>query len=150
MKTVDFTGTVTSLTMRVQDVLPALMDVLVKYYPEAYKVVTSAISIELDTGYTEICNDHDDPAWDTEIISWITHEIAWDAMEEIAPEGYYFGAHAGDGCDYGFWKIKDWIDDEPCCHFCGRYDLTLLTCPVCDELLCQNCLDTDAHVCEPE
>ena len=47
------------------------------------------------------------PGWQDEDVPWIINELAWDAMNEIAPEGFYFGAHPGDGCDYGFWAIEE-------------------------------------------
>ena len=28
----------------------------------------------------------------------------WDTMEGYAPEGHYFGAHLGDGANFGFWE----------------------------------------------
>lgn len=30
-----------------------------------------------------------------------------DAINQYVPEGYYFGAHPGDGSDFGYWAIDD-------------------------------------------
>lgn len=34
-----------------------------------------------------------------------------DGLEQLAPEGFYFAAHEGDGADFGFWPICP-VDDE--------------------------------------
>lgn len=35
------------------------------------------------------------------------NEDIWDYLNGVAPKGYYFGAHPGDGSDYGFWKVEE-------------------------------------------
>ena len=46
--------------------------------------------------------------------SHAAHEVCNDIMEELftalesfAPSGFYFGAHPGDGSDFGFWPCCD-------------------------------------------
>lgn len=39
--------------------------------------------------------------------SFILWEDAFDYLDSIAPRGYYFGSHPGDGSNYGFWKIEE-------------------------------------------
>ena len=34
----------------------------------------------------------------------VLNEKIWEFMNEIAPKGYYFGSHPGDGSDFGFWE----------------------------------------------
>lgn len=52
----------------------------------------------------EIDPDHEDAA-----------ELVWEltaALEQFAPAYTYFGAHEGDGSDFGFWPAYDAIEDE--------------------------------------
>lgn len=103
MKIVDFTGTVSEATMRPQDLLPKFLSVLEAYHPEAYAKIEAEFGAKLDN------IDADDEWWESEECSWLLDEDVWEAMNDIAPEGYYFGAHPGDGADYGFWEAEgDW------------------------------------------
>lgn len=114
MRTVDFTGTVSQATMRAQDVLPACMDVLAEYHPDKFNEIVYDIAYGLDDRFTQlqasmhysdILADDDHALWQSEDCSFILNEDIWDAMQEIAPAGYYFGSHPGDGCDYGYWRV---------------------------------------------
>lgn len=93
MKTADFTGTISHATMRPQDLIPAFMDILREFHPESAK----ASGIVIPDGLED-----ESPWWQSEEAMW-TLEDLFDCLDEIAPDGYYFGAHPGDGCDYGFW-----------------------------------------------
>lgn len=42
----------------------------------------------------------------------VLNEDVNDFLNEIAPNGYYFGAHPGDGSDFGFWPVEEGMDDE--------------------------------------
>jgi hypothetical protein len=38
-------------------------------------------------------------------------EALFDALNDYAPEGFYFGASMGDGCDYGYWLSDEYIQE---------------------------------------
>jgi hypothetical protein len=104
MRTVDFTGSVSWGTMREQDVLPAIMNVLVVHHPTAWEEIAGVVRDETGYRWDDLPDDHD--FWSSGAMSGLINEDAWDAMNEIAPDDHYFGAHVGDGCDYGFWPIE--------------------------------------------
>src|SRR5690606_38111779 len=90
MKAVDFVGTVSHATMRPEDLIPAFMQVLETYWPEKAEELQSAYSIRM--------GDDDD--------YWHLEELI-NALNELAPAGYFFGAHPADYSDYGFWPIEE-------------------------------------------
>lgn len=42
-----------------------------------------------------------------EYLEYLLNEDIWDAMQALEPDGYYFGAHPGDGADFGYWEIEE-------------------------------------------
>lgn len=44
--------------------------------------------------------------WDSEVASLLLEDL-FDTLNNYAPEGCFFGAHPGDGSDYGYWKTTN-------------------------------------------
>jgi len=90
---------VSSGTMRAQDLVPTFLGVI-KDTPEYAQIMMSNVP-ELRVISDPTAEDED---WDTEFMTYFLNEELWDTMNSYAPDGYYFGAHEGDGSDYGFWR----------------------------------------------
>ena len=107
-KKIDFSGTVSHGTMRPQDVLPVFLGILEEYWPDKANKIIEFYSYDWEWPSADKSLVFSDPLPDylQDAAMYLWEELA-DALNEIAPEGHYFGAHIGDGCDYGFWLVDD-------------------------------------------
>jgi hypothetical protein len=92
-------GTVSSGTMREQDLIPRFLEVLDEHAPAKAKEL-----LDLYPNTLENLDDEDDS---DEFARGMLLSDLFEALNEIAPEGHYFGAHEGDGADYGFWPGEE-------------------------------------------
>lgn len=81
-------GSISTGTLRTSDLLLALVFELKRLQP------TNPIIKKV-----EEMEDHE--GMDA---SFLLYEELYPALEELAPEGMYFGSHPGDGADIGWWK----------------------------------------------
>jgi len=92
-------------TLRNQDLIPAFLEAVSHLAPAVYEQMTMGIFPAVPQ-YAQEDDDHE--WWYTETAYWVLEQLD-DVLNDYAPDGYYFGAHEGDGSDFGFWKI---IDEE--------------------------------------
>ena len=89
-------GSVSTGTMRPEDLIPAFLDVL--------SDLDGARAVEFQQEL-----DADSWDWDSEDASEVLSELFY-ALDDHAPPYCYFGAHLGDGADYGYWPSWDAIE----------------------------------------
>lgn len=82
-------------THRPDDLIPKFMAVLKEYGKEAYDKYVSENPEVVDWKML-----------DDETKGWVVDEL-FDLLDGIAPEDCYFGAHPGDGADFGFWQVDE-------------------------------------------
>lgn len=96
-------GTVSSGTYRRQDLIPAFLDALAIAYPAAYAQIT----VNGDGIPAYVADEGDSSEWwESEDADNLLDEL-FEQLYAAAPEGMYFGAHPGDGADFGFWEVSD-------------------------------------------
>ena len=98
-------GSVSSGTMRTEDLLTAFTDTLdhlLSIQPRRFPRKKYRALIR-DANKALALEDSDTAADDA---SDIVSEL-FDALNEFAPVYGYFGAHCGDGADYGYWLVDD-------------------------------------------
>ena len=96
-------GSIISGTMRQDDLIPAFLDELEILDEAQHDALCEEVAGILWR------NGED---WDDDEICMFLNEDLWDAMMDHAPEFCYFGAHPGDGSDYGFWVDHDGLAES--------------------------------------
>lgn len=86
-------------TMRLEDLIPVFWKVLNDLDDEgSYRIHSGRFPPEGSDWY------------ESDAALYILDEL-FEALEANAPPGCYFGAHEGDGSDYGFWEV---LEEIPC------------------------------------
>lgn len=107
-------------TLREADLIEAFSEFLLAADKVAYKEITEE--------YPELLDVASSGEWDLleellevdEASDLIDSLIS--ALNELAADGYYFGAHIGDGAYFGFWEVDEIDSDESgiCIEFSKR------------------------------
>lgn len=83
--------TVSSGTLRTED----LINAFIEYIPEDHYAYD-----DLYSEYTNLGN------YECEEADYLLEDLV-DVLNQLAPEGYCFGAHPGDGACFGFWEVEE-------------------------------------------
>lgn len=92
----EWIGSVSHGTMREEDLVPAFESVLRQ---NKVKLPKRPIAV------AKMVNGRRLSEREREQVSYYLEDL-FDSLNEIAPEGCYFGANEGDGADYGFWPCE--------------------------------------------
>lgn len=107
-------GSLSHGTMRPEDLIPCFADEIRDLLNKNAAHLCSDEGRTMRDRLVALCDDadaidlEDEPFDDNGIVT----ELA-DALSEFAPPYCYFGAHEGDGSDYGFWPCMEQIQELP-------------------------------------
>ena len=94
------TGSISTGTLRSQDILPAFASALENLNQPAYDKAVK------DHPQIDDPPPEDDPWWNTGEPNEIINDVLYGLLNEHSDERVYFGAHPDDD-DFGFWEIDD-------------------------------------------
>lgn len=93
--------TVSTGTLLNYDLLERFGEVIKKYR------INDALVRDIDEifeTYSEDEINYPTGEW-SDLISWLINEDIFNILNEVAPEGYYFGTLEGNGSCFGFWRV---------------------------------------------
>jgi len=94
----DWIGTsISHATLRDEDLIPAFEAVL----------DTAGVEYERPASVDKLLLGQPLTDDEQEEFAYYVNEKLIDLLDGIAPEGTYFGAHPGDGSDFGFWEVDE-------------------------------------------
>lgn len=93
-------GSVCEGSLRSQDLLPKFLQLLQQYNPALWVRWTTPDSPE----YVNFPKDENDPWWDSDEAMSVLCDLI-EALDDLAPPKFYFGAHFGNSSDFGFWPL---------------------------------------------
>ena len=101
-------GSVSHGTMRNEDLFPIFLKLLFELDRKAYR---EFLKEHIDLARALCDKECGIPTdwWTSEEASCTMNEDLFSVMEEYAPKWHYFGAHPGNGSDYGYWPCD--MDD---------------------------------------
>jgi len=96
-------SSISSGTMRTEDLIPCFVSELQRQKPlrREHKRLAREINSRIEE---ENYFSSEDAGFDLEELT--------EALQEYAPSYFYFGAHPGDGADYGYWLDESFQDDS--------------------------------------
>lgn len=114
-------GTVSHGTLRYVDLIPTFYEFLMEakesdpradiaLHLSEYQTLVNIFALVEGNGSDADLSDDD-----LDAASYLLEKLV-DALNDLAPEHYYFGTHPGDGSDFGFWLEDDLRE----CDQCGR------------------------------
>ena len=103
-------GSVSHGTHRPENLLSAFLFACEDFNPKAAARFNAEL-IELGFGHSMcgVCGMGNRDKWPEgfdEDAAWEILDDMISALNDICPEGVYFGAHIGDGSDFGFWEME--------------------------------------------
>ena len=97
-------GTVIHATHRTQDLIPAFLEAVRRYADAEYTQIMASPFSFIPAWVTDEGDDCE--WWNSEEAGYRLDDL-FNILDNQAPEGYYFGAHEGDGSDFGYWPIPE-------------------------------------------
>ena len=109
-------GSVSCGTMRPEDLIPTFvyeLECMLKNGPPVSRETRKSHSNLVRDINARILNEREFEDSDIGIDGMADYDLLdlFDALDCYAAPYFYFGAHPGDGSDYGYWLSEEWDDD---------------------------------------